>query len=132
MGGRGDITNSRRIWRDEENNPQRIGTGVYVESHIYMANAGPNTLECIDPQTGETKWRQRNSDGAFWGSVIHADGRLYATDQKGTTTIFQPNPEEFQRIAINRLDDDGNSTPAVADGAIFIRTFRHLYRIGSE
>ena len=46
--------------------------------------------------------------------------------------MFQPNPEEFERIAINRLDDDGNSTPAVADGAIYIRTFRHLYRIGSK
>ncbi|MEZ6127593.1 MAG: PQQ-binding-like beta-propeller repeat protein [Planctomycetaceae bacterium] len=132
MGGSGDITESHRLWRVDKGNPQRIGSGVAVDGLIYMTNAGPNTIECIDPATGESRWQQRSPGGAYWGSVILTDGRLYATDQNGTTVVFKPNPEKFEPIATNRLADPGNSTPAVADGTIYIRTFAHLYRIESE
>ena len=130
MGGRGQITVDNKLWR-EEKNPQRIGSGVFVNGHIFMANAGPNILQCIDPATGELKWQERAS-GAYWGSIVSADGRLYAMDQNGTTVVFEPNAEEFKELAVNRLNDAGNSTPAVVDGAIYIRTFRHLYRIGNR
>lgn len=129
MTGSGDITQSQRLWRDEQN-PQRIGSGVFVDGYIYMANAGPNILQCIDPKTGELRWKDRGPGGAYWGSVVYADSRLYATDQNGTTLVFEPDPEGLKKIATNQLNDAGNSTPAFADGAIYIRTFRHLYRIG--
>ncbi len=132
MGGSGDITDSDRLWRNDKGNPQRIGSGVVVDGLIYMANAGPNTIECIDPATGDSRWQNRGPDGAYWGSIVFADGKLYATDQNGTTIVFKPNPDKFELIATNRLNDPGNSTPAMADRAIFIRTFEHLYRIGVE
>ena len=128
MKGSGDITASAQQWR-EERNPQRVGSGVFVSGHIFMANAGPNTLQCIDPQTGEVKWQQR-ATGAHWGSVVMANGQLMATDQNGTTVVFAADPEEYREISVNRLNDPGNSTPAIVDEAVYIRTFAHLYRIG--
>jgi outer membrane protein assembly factor BamB len=128
MVGTDDITDAR-LWRQTKGNPQRIGTGVAVDGYIYMANAGPNTIECLDPVTGESTWKIRAPGGAHWGSLVYADGRLYAPDQGGNTVVFRPNPEMFERIAINRLNDPGNSTPAVADGAMYLRTFQHLYCI---
>ena len=128
MTGEGNITNSR-LWRIDKGNPQRIGSGVVVDGYVYMANAGPNTIECIDPATGKSTWKQRASGGDHWSSTIFADGRLYATDQNGTTTVFRPNPEKFEPVSVNRLNDPGNATPAIADGTIYLRTFSHLYCI---
>lgn len=127
MEGSGNVTESQRLWRIDRGTPQRIGSGVFVDGFIYMANAGPNTLECIDPKTGRAVWQERSAGGAHWGSLVYANGRLYTTDQNGTTIIFRPNPDRFDPVAKNRLEDPGNSTPAVTDGTIFLRTFSHLY-----
>jgi hypothetical protein len=36
---------------------------------------------------------------------------------------------EAKVLAVNKLDDGFMATPAVADGALFLRTRTHLYRI---
>ena len=103
MMGSGNITGAR-LWRKDKGIPQRIGTGVFVDGYVYMANAGPNTIECIEPMTGETLWKQRSPDGAHWGSLVYVDGKLYTSDQNCTTTVFRPNPQRFELLATNRFE----------------------------
>ena len=67
--------------------------------------------------------------GGSWGSIIFADGRLYVTNQKGNTIVFAPNPNRYEKLAVNTLGEPSNSTPAVADGQIFLRTSKALYCI---
>ena len=43
----GDVTETHRKWRQEEKQPQRIGSGVILGKHIYMANAGPERLSVL-------------------------------------------------------------------------------------
>ncbi|MBL8848616.1 MAG: pyrrolo-quinoline quinone, partial [Planctomycetaceae bacterium] len=62
-----------------------------------------------------------------WGSMIFADGRLYVTSQNGITRVFVPNPEKHELLAENDLEESSNSTPAVSDGEIFLRTFGHVW-----
>ena len=132
MAGGGNITDTQRLWREAKGTPQRIGSGIFVDGHIYVANAGPNTIECIDPATGKSTWAHRSQGGAHWGSLVYADGRLYTTDQNGTTTVFRPGSERFEQLAANHLGEPGNSTPAVANGEVFLRTFAHLYCIRQD
>jgi len=61
MGGEGNITEERRVWRNEKA-PQRIGSGVYAGGYIFMANAGPATFQCIDPKSGENLWEARSPE----------------------------------------------------------------------
>lgn len=126
-GGQGNITDTARKWRIAEN-PQSIGSGVYVDGSIYMAYAGPGVLTCFNPKTGKERWRARG-EGNHWGSIVAAGDRLYVTAQNGTTLVFKANPEKFEKIATNPLREQSNSTPAIVDGEIFIRTFGHVYRI---
>jgi len=72
------------------------------------------------------------------GSPVAACGRIYIADQEGTTHVIEASPE-FKVIATNKLDkvtaadklNDGcMASPAVVDGAIFLRTKTHLYCIG--
>ncbi|MCA9069315.1 MAG: PQQ-binding-like beta-propeller repeat protein, partial [Planctomycetaceae bacterium] len=77
LGGEGDVTESNRLWRTENAQPQRIGTGVILGEYIYMANAGPGTIQCLELKTGKELWVQR-VQGNHWGSMVFADGLLYA------------------------------------------------------
>ena len=125
LGGSGDVTSTHRLWRNEKN-PQSIGTGVVVDGFIYRPNAGPGTIQCIDPKTGKVVWENRAAGGDHWASIVLAGGFAYATAQSGTTVVFKPSPEKYDEVARNELDEHTNATPAVVDGAIVIRTFENL------
>ena len=124
---RGDITKTHRLWRHRIQN-QSIGSGVIVDGSLFSPGADGD-LVCLDPATGETKWKQRMPRGKQWGSMVLAAGRLYMTNQMGSTIVFKPSAEKFELLATNPLGETCNATPAVSDGEIFIRTFGHLYCI---
>jgi outer membrane protein assembly factor BamB len=127
LGESGDTTETSRLWR-QENQPQSIGSGVQVDGYVYRPNAGPSTIDCLDPATGETRWTERAA-GNQWASIIKVGDLLYATSQDGTTIVLRPNPEKFEVVATNRLGEACNATPAAADGQLFIRTDQHLWCI---
>ena len=130
--GTGNLTDSSRVWRREAKNPQSIGSGVFLDGHVFRANAGPGTIECLDPKTGKAVWSDRAAGDVHWGSVVSADGKLYVINQSGTTIVFKPNPKRYEEIARNELRETCNTTPALSDGQIFIRTYEHLYCIGKS
>jgi outer membrane protein assembly factor BamB len=89
-------------------------------------------LECLSLETGDRLWHRRlssgESGGATWSSLVQAGSKIYALDQSGTTTVFMVEPE-FLQIGQNRLNEPTNSTPAISDGRIYIRTDQHLWCI---
>jgi outer membrane protein assembly factor BamB len=125
LGGAGDVTASHRLWW-KKGNPQSIGSGVFLGDHVYIPFDGQ--IECRDPKTGKTVWQDRVR-GGIWGSIVHVAGRCYVTDRNGATVVFKAGPEKMEVLATNELGEKSNSTPAVSDGEIFIRTFKHLYCI---
>jgi len=127
LGGTGDITATHRLWRSEKQ-PQSIGSGVVVDDYVYRPNAGPGTLQCIDPTTGKILWTERGA-GDHWASLVMAGGLLYATAQNGTTIVFRPNPEKLDVVSKNALSETCNATPAIANGKVYIRTANRLYCI---
>ena len=129
LGGSGDVTEANRLWHVSKRNPQRIGTGVFVDGHIFTANFGPGTTECMDPRTGEVKWQTRTPSGDTWASIIYAADHLYVTTQRGTTHVIRPNPDKLDEVASNALGETTNATPAFSDGELFIRTHKHLFCI---
>lgn len=128
-GGEGDMTETNRLWRHSQRNPQRIGSGVIVGKHLFVANANPAGAQCLDLESGKELWQTRLPTGEIWGSVVLAQGRLYVTNPEGKTYVFAPNPEKFELLATNELGESTNSTPAISDGQVFLRTFQAVYCI---
>lgn len=132
LGGSGDVTETHRLWHATEKNPQRISSGIVVGDHLFMANAGPGTFQCIEIATGKEVWQSRGPGANHWGQMTFANGNLYVTNQSGATIVFEPNVEAFKEVAVNQLDAASNSTPAFSDGEIFLRTAKSLYCIGAK
>ncbi|PHS02516.1 MAG: serine/threonine protein kinase [Blastopirellula sp.] len=130
VAGSGNITDKAQLWRSEAKNPQSIGSGVMVGKYVYRANAGPGTIECMNGETGEVVWVSRESGKNAWGSIVKVGHHLYVVNQDGTTVVFKDNPEKFELVAKNDLDDSCNTTPAISDGNIFLRCDKHLWCIG--
>ncbi len=129
LGGSGDVTQSHRLWRQEKM-PQSIGSGVVVDGYVYRPNAGPATIDCIEPATGHVRWTERSPAGNHWASIVRAGDLLYATGQNAVTVVFRPNPDKLDVVAVNRLSGSCNATPAIADGRIYFRTNGFLVCIG--
>lgn len=124
-GGSGDITPTNRLWRNQEKNPQRIGSGVVFGKYIYQASEP--RISCIDMTTGQEIWQHQEPGMTFWGSVVAAGDRLYVTSQKGTTIVFAADPKAYRALGANALGEPSNSTPALSGKQIFLRTAKALY-----
>jgi outer membrane protein assembly factor BamB len=129
LGGSGDIT-SDRLWLHPKN-IQRVGSGVVVKGHVYIVDEN-GVPRCYDLKTGAERWKvqQRPGSGSTtWGSMVHAAGRLYVLMRNGETLVFAANPT-YQLLAVNKLGDEStNSSPAISNGQIFLRTFTNLWCI---
>jgi outer membrane protein assembly factor BamB len=87
-------------------------------------------MYCLDAKTGrEIYSRHRLRPGTYSASPVLADGRIYATNEDGVTSVVKAGTE-FQVLAENELDDYTLSSPAIADGRIFLRTTKFLWAIG--
>lgn len=132
-GGRGDITETHRLWRHPKTR-QRIGSGVIHDGRIFIHN-DPGIAECFDLKSGELVWQQRltgsTGNNTNWSSVMLADGVCYTVTQGGDCFVFRASPE-FDLIARNSLGEPSNSSIVASHGQLLIRTHQHLWCIGDR
>ncbi len=128
-GGRGDVTESHRAWQTV-NGPD-VPTPVSDGKYLYIVN-DKGIVYCYDARTGQEIWGgQRIRPGTYSASPVLADGKIYATSEDGVTSVFEAG-SEFKLVAENSLGDYCLSSPAIADGQIFIRTAGFLFAIGKS
>jgi outer membrane protein assembly factor BamB len=126
LGGSGNVTATNLLWRDEGKNPERIGSGVIIGPNLYQISE-PGIIQCVEAATNKELWKTTLKGQTFWASLVAADNRIYATSQKGDTIVFAADPKEFKSIAKNSLGERTNSTPAISNGQMFIRTAESLW-----
>ena len=132
VGGSGDITKDR-LWHHPKN-IQRVGSGAIVGDHVYIVEEN-GVPHCYELTTGKEVWQVEKRPGGelTWGSMVHADGKLWVLMRDGRTVIFNASPK-YEVIATNSLGDKEttNSSLAISNGDIFIRTNRHLWCISEK
>ncbi|HEY7863911.1 MAG TPA: PQQ-binding-like beta-propeller repeat protein, partial [Thermoanaerobaculia bacterium] len=67
--------------------------------------------------------------GKFTSSPVAGDGKVYATDEGGTTFVVRTGGD-FAVLAENRLGEEVLASPALVGGSLLLRTEKRLLRIG--
>jgi outer membrane protein assembly factor BamB len=132
LGGSGDVTKDR-LWLHPKPATQRVGSGVIVGEHVYVIDED-GVPHCYELSTGNDLWKdEQRVKGPTWGSMVHADGRLYLLMRSGDTHVFAAKPK-FELLATNSLGagENTNSSLAISNGQIFIRTFKNLWCIEAK
>jgi outer membrane protein assembly factor BamB len=125
QGGEGDVTDSHVVWKITEDAPHQ-SSPVLVEDLLYWVT-DRGVLFCAEAATGKEVWSRRMR-GHFGASLLAADGRIYLSNMKGTTTVIAAE-REYRELAVNQLNGELWASPAVAGNALLLRTKTHLYRI---
>lgn len=90
--------------------------------------ADEGMVTCADARTGEVHWRQR-VPGTYYGSPVCAGKHLYCMSRDGEVVVLAA-AKQFELVARNPLGEASHSTPAVAGGRMYLRTFTHLICVG--
>jgi outer membrane protein assembly factor BamB len=123
--GQGDVTATHVAWTAEKNVPHNpspllVGEELYLVSDYGVAS-------CLDAKTGKVHWQERLG-GNYSASPVYADGRIYFQSEEGDAVVVKAG-KPFEQLAKNSLDERTLASYAAADGALFLRTEAHLYRI---
>ena len=124
--GEGDVTDTHVAWRTTKGAPLTPSVVVAGDELYGVADSGIAT--CWDAKTGTVHWQER-LEGNYSASPIVAEGKIFFLSEEGVGTVVKA-AQTFEKIATNKLEERALASYAVADGALFIRTAGHLYRIG--
>lgn len=131
-GGRGDVTESHRIWQQSVGS--NVPSPVLHGEHLYwLSNQG--VAHCVKADSGEVVYRERlGGAGTVYASAIAADDKLYFVTRERGTFVVAAKPE-FKQLAHNQIDSDSSifdATPAVSNGQLLLRSDKYLYCIGAK
>jgi outer membrane protein assembly factor BamB len=123
--GSGDITDTNTAWKISKAVPHNPSPLLVDDELYFVSDRGIAT--CVDVRTGSEHWQERIG-GNHSASPIYADGRIYFLNEEGLSTVIAPGTT-FKKLASNQVDGRTLASLAVSEGAIFLRTDSHLYRI---
>jgi outer membrane protein assembly factor BamB len=108
-------------------NSLQLGGGYpsifYHGGRVYgMTRVG---VGCLDAGTGKPVWQMRLS-GKFSASPILVGGKLYTTSEEGIITVIAAGKTP-RILARNHVGETLLATPAVSNGALFVRGYTTLY-----
>ena len=119
----------RRLWARPRG--LEVSTGLILDGHLWTIDNG-GIVRCTEVETGTEVLKERSPVGPAWGSMVYAARRIYVTGRKGDTLVFAPDPKKFAPLAVNPLGEPSNSTPAISDGEIFLRTMKSVSCVGEK
>lgn len=101
---------------------------VYLDGKLYgMTSVG---LRCLDAKDGKELWLQRVT-GKCWASPVLADGKAYVTTETGKVSVIKLGNEP-ELLAENDMGQAILATPAIANGAIYLRSDKTLFCIAAK
>ncbi len=118
--------NAEMVYRIARSAPY-VPTTICKDDLLFLFDdAGVAT--CIDVASGDVHWRKRLGGGIF-SSPVCSDDRLFCVSTTGEVVVLSAS-EEFEELGRNNLDETCHASPAIADGRLYVRTYRHLYSLG--
>ncbi|REK06010.1 MAG: pyrrolo-quinoline quinone [Planctomycetota bacterium] len=104
---------------------------VVADDQLFIINRA-GVLSCAGTKDGKVQWRVR-LDGEFWGTPALVGDRLYCVSQKGSAQVVDVGEGDQSGKIIGRGQFDGaiQASPAAVDGALYVRSDGHLWKVAT-
>jgi len=103
-----------------------VPTPLVCDDLLYLWN-DDGVVTCCDVATGKTHWRER-VPGEYYSSPIAVADHVLNVSRDGDVVVLKA-ARQFDHVATSRLGEGSHSTPAVARGMVYFRTFRHVIAV---
>ena len=125
----------RVLWQSNKLAPA-TSSPLVEEGRVYNIN-GAGVLACADAKSGQIAWQlrlqvqlgEKTSRGVFTSTPIAAAGHLYIFNEDGVALVVKGGAAG-EIVASHEFGETILCTPAIADGALYVRSDKHLWKVG--
>ena len=125
--GRGDVTETHIAWHDTKGAPY-VPSMIVADDYLLSVNRG-GTAFCYEAATGDVLWQEKL--GRHHASPVLVGGRVFFINDNGQVNVIKPG-REFECVATYELGESCYASPAISDGQVFLRGFKHLFCFGQK
>lgn len=118
-----------QLWRSAQLRPE-TASPVAVNQRVLAINSA-SVLTCGDASNGKRLWQLRLK-GPFGASPVAAGALLYCVNEKGLLQVVDTSQPEGALVGELDLGKTVLCTPAVAHGAIYVRSDAKLWKLGKS
>jgi outer membrane protein assembly factor BamB len=120
---------AEEVWRSPRTRVS-MSPAIHVNGSLYAFSGGQ--FMCIDPATGESRWRERLGDG----TLAAAGTTLFLVTRAGDLIIVEASPDGYRESFRTRAFGSSGSTvtgPSIANGRVYLRSTREVaaFTVGS-
>ncbi len=125
---KGDISKTHTLWNREKRNASEAGA-ILRDGKVFQITRG-GILTCIDAKTGQDLGETRLSGQHLPSPILFGD-KLFFGNDRGICFVVSAD-EKLAVLHENPMGEPMTASPAVAEGALYLRTKAALYRIESR
>jgi outer membrane protein assembly factor BamB len=133
LGGAGDLTGTSGIVWETDRGVSYTPSPLLHDGRLYVvSDAG--LVSRLDAATGRPFYQQMRLPKPynFKASPVGAAGKVYLATEEGDVVVLRMG-DRFEVLATNTLRDQSFiASPVVVDGAIYLRSRTHLFRIDGD
>jgi outer membrane protein assembly factor BamB len=134
LDSRGNVTDDPRqiVWQLHRDTPYVPSPLLYGDL-LYVTKSNVGIMTCLNPASGEplSESVRLPEMRSLYASPVGAAGRVYFSSREGTTLVIKNQPA-LEVLAINKLPESIDASPAIVGHEMFLRGKQHLYCLAEE
>ena len=130
LGRKGELTDTDAVaWEVDEGTPY-VPSPVLYGDKLYVCSVNNGILSSYNARTGKAYFVKEKLDEikGVYASPAAAGGNIYVAGRNGVVYVIKPD-EKLEVIAVNKLDDEIDCSPAFVADEIFLKGREYLYCI---
>jgi outer membrane protein assembly factor BamB len=126
----GEVAGGQRVAWEYSRGTGYVLSNILYGDYLYLFTDN-GIVTCLDPKTGTVKYEGGRIPvpARFMGSPVAFTGLVAMTSEEGDTFMLKAGPAH-EIVRTNSVDEPVYSSPAIANGRIYIRGDKHLFAIG--
>jgi outer membrane protein assembly factor BamB len=133
LGRKGDLSGTDAVkWHVKEATPY-VPCPLLYGDKLYVCSGNEAIISCYNAKTGKPYFvKEKLADiSGIYASGAGAAGRVYFAGRNGVTYVLK-HSEKFEVLAVNKLDDKFECSPAFVGNELYLKGKEHLYCIASN